>query len=123
MIEFATNLPMVKLLWSIVAKLRSPNLSKAQIETATVQKNDIFTIFAAILNLQVENMLVEPEAMVHPTGNPLLFLNDQSQIIFLNFNDLRKFSIKFSNFKEQYHKQEDKREIALGKVKKIFLDQ
>jgi hypothetical protein len=78
MLEFANNLPMVNLLWTILAKLRSPNLSKLMVENSKVQKNDIFTILAAILNLQVEILLKFQDSVVTHTGNPLLFLNEES---------------------------------------------
>jgi hypothetical protein len=117
MLEFANNLPMVNLLWTILAKLRKPTLSKIQIENQKVQKNDIFTILAAILDLQVEVLLLSPEGLVSPTGNPLLYKNEDSQIVFLNFEDLKKFSVKFKNFKENYFQNPQIRKTALAKIK------
>lgn len=48
------------------------------VENSKVQKNDIFTILAAILNLQVEILLKFQDSVVTHTGNPLLFLNEES---------------------------------------------
>jgi hypothetical protein len=63
-----------------------------------------------------------PDALVSPTGNPLLFLNEDSQIVFLNFDDLRKFSIKFKIFSMNYHKYPQVRIDALAKIKEVYLE-
>ena len=52
--EFAMSLPMITLLWSILTKNQDPPVTK-------VPKNDLFTILAAILDLQVSDMVSEDE--------------------------------------------------------------
>ena len=52
--EFAMSLPMVTLLWSVLTKNQDIPVTK-------VPKNDLFTILAAILDLQVSDMLTEDE--------------------------------------------------------------
>jgi len=52
--EFAMSLPMITLLWSILTK-------NQDIPVRMVTKNDLFTILAAILDLQVSDMLSEDE--------------------------------------------------------------
>lgn len=77
---------------------------------------------AAILNMQIDILLMPVDGLVSPTGNPLLFLNEESQVVFLNFDDLRKFSVKFKIFRDNYHKNPKVREDALAKIKAIYLE-
>ena len=87
-----------------------------------MQKNDIFTLCAAILDLQVDVLLLSPDGQVSPTGNPLLYMNEDSQIVFLNFEDLKKFSVKFKSFKDNYVQYPQVRKTALAKIKELYIE-
>ena len=50
LLDYANNLPIVKQLWQILVKVRDNSVYRAEIETARVDRSDIFTILAAILN-------------------------------------------------------------------------
>lgn len=97
-IEFVTSLPKVTLLWTILTKV---NLQK---QITQVKRGDIFTILAAILNLQVQDMLNTTDQKVNNTQNPLLYRNEKEEIVFVNYDDLQKFSIKFNSFRDNYWK-------------------
>ena len=64
-----------------------------------VNRNDTFTILAAILDFQVSEMLNSNDEQVTATRNPLLYRNKDNKIVFINFDDLQKFSVKFIKFK------------------------
>lgn len=48
-------------------------------------------------------MLNHQDQDVTATNNPLFYRDKQGEIVFISYNDLTKFSIKFKNFKDNYH--------------------
>ena len=74
------------------------------------------------MDLKVDVLLLSPDGQVSPTGNPLLYMNEDSQIVFLNFEDLRKFSVKFKTFKENYGLYPHIRKAAMAKVKEQYIE-
>ena len=97
-IEFVSSLPKVTLLWTILTKVNKKQITQ-------VKRGDIFSILAAVLNLQVQDMLHnERDQRVFDTNNPLLYRNEKEEIVFVNYDDLHKFSIKFNSFRENYTK-------------------
>lgn len=51
MIEFAMNLPMIQLLWQIMLKSEVKDIPSKYPKLDKVRRKDIFTIFAAILDI------------------------------------------------------------------------
>lgn len=96
--EFASSLPLVGLLWTILSKVSKPSETK-EIRVST---NDVFTILAAILDLQVQDLLKKKDQVVRSTANPLLCRNSDNSLLFQSYSDLAKFSVKFQNFKNNY---------------------
>ena len=102
MIEFAMNLPMIQLLWTILLKSEAKELPVQYPKLNKVRRKDIFTIFAAILDIQVAEMLNHDDQELQETNNPLLFRDQNYQLVFGDFSELRKFSVKFANLKCNY---------------------
>ena len=65
-------------------------------------------------------MLNEQNAEVSATNNPLIYLNKEDEIVFLNYQDLKKFSVKFKGFKEQYQKNEQHRYNSIERMKEEY---
>ena len=60
---------------------------------------------------------------VTPTNNPLFSRNEFGEIVFLSYNDQKKFSVKFKHFKENYHKHESIRLENIEKLKQTYTEQ
>lgn len=114
-IEFVSSLPKVTLLWTILTKVNQKQITK-------VKRGDIFTILAAVLNLQVQDMLNTTDQKVINTQNPLLYRNEEEEIVFVNYDDLHKFSIKFNSFRDNYSKHTDIRAANIEELKKKYQD-
>ena len=52
----------------------------------------------------------------------MFYRNQQGDIVFLSYDDLQKFSIKFKNFKDNYHKNEQIRWDAIEKLKLAYTE-
>lgn len=65
-------------------------------------------------------MLNTTDQKVVNTQNPLLYRNSKEEIVFVNYDDLQKFSIKFNSFRDNYWKQVDIRTANMEELKKKY---
>jgi len=93
-----------------------------QKQVTRVKKSDVFTILAAILNLQVQDMLKTQDQQIYDTSNPLLYRNKDEEIVFVNYDDLQKFSVKFNSFRDNYNKQADLRAANVESLKQSYAE-
>ena len=68
----------------------------------------------------MQDLLNSSDRKVVNTQNPLLYRNDKEEIVFVNYEDLQKFSIKFNSFKDNYWKQVDIREANMEELRKKY---
>ena len=59
----------------------------------------------------MSQLLVSKTGGSTQTKNPLLYRNKTGQLVFGNYNDLKKFSVKFNVFKDSYQENECVREV------------
>lgn len=73
MIENIQNAPMVQLLWTILSNITKTKSNK---RVDQVKSKDVFTILAAILDIQVNQTVNDkPQEKLEETANPLIYRN------------------------------------------------
>ena len=65
-------------------------------------------------------MLNTIDQNVSDTSNPLLYRNEKQEIVFVNYDDLEKFSIKFNSFRDNYNAHRDIRAANIELLKCRF---
>ena len=92
--EQTAGLPLITLLWMILTKINKAQKINAK-TGLNVATDDVLSILAAILDLQVEDMIKTEDMITTTTANPLIQRNSDGDVVFASQQDQRKFSLKF----------------------------
>ena len=76
-----------------------------------VATSDVLSILAAILDLDVEDMIKTEDMATQTTANPLIQRNADGDVVFSSKMDQKKFSLKFSALKTNYNENYNARQI------------
>jgi len=68
----------------------------------------------------MQNMMKHSNQEVNSTQNPLIFVNMDDDLIFMNSSDLNKFSVKFKPLKDQYDMNKDHRMNCIEQMKEEY---
>jgi hypothetical protein len=98
LVALSNQSPLANLLWTILTQTAGELTSLS--EEAFIPKNDVFRILSAVVGINVPQ-LIDTQPIMR-TQNPLLFRNKEGHLVFVNSEDLSKFSIKFGQFKIKY---------------------